>query len=165
MNIWIDQWLFDHVFQPLSEWFEKVTGRNTFFFARVAMWASLFLYVVSPYRTKSSVLSIVIVVAGTILSLGISYWAEYRCVNRPERTMNYFRADGFMSSIRFIQLFLCVFGIMLAILVYLTPLETFFGFLWRMITHALDISFWYLIACTPKPPIRDFSHSLVSGKV
>jgi hypothetical protein len=144
-----DNFLFDKVFQPFSEWFQKLVGINNFWLARTCAFLAGMCYVVHYGLSKRFVLM-------GFINIGLS--AYFALINIPQlerivdnfkysRTSNPARINILDQILRLLSIILVVF--ILGLLLF-KPFS-----LPRMFDLGSQFFFFcmmYFLACTPLPP-------------
>lgn len=156
----IDAFILYRIFQPFTEWFQKQTGKTTFFWARIFLWLAIFVltltvtycvYRMSGLKTIYWIIAIPSLINTIICILVyISLIPEIEttildCVEK--KTVNIFGPGFALFRIMFLMLtvvFLAL-GIRLFILKDLSVLLYAVGVVMQSITG-------YFLCCTPLPP-------------
>lgn len=158
----IDTFILDHLFQPVANWWQSLTGKNNFWLAKMCLWGYLLGLAWSVITTRDVLNLVVTSVVGTIVSLSLlraitHFERQERKADSgsPESKFNSYRLFFPYGIIRLILS--CGGAVITAIVGIRWATNTYIPGYFELITTLMSsiLAIWF-VACTPlrPPPLR-----------
>ena len=168
----IDNWLLDCVFQPASDWVQKIIGWNNFTLARVTvvLWF-LASYIYDSIKSlEATPLMKTVTFITPVILISMSYIEEWifmneRSIKQIGLILNSLRVR--LRLIRRLNLILCAFMFLYLFLsLLLRSSITQVAVISRICTCVgviTYLAFFYFLSCTPLPPGKSKLKKLIEG--
>lgn len=155
----LDDWLLDNVFQRFADWFQRLTGKDSFFLARVFVVIMVTMNSCERVFFKNFSVPVASNIVVALMALIASYVVAsryYRC-ELPTQCMNFMRN---IMPVRILRVFITG---LLVWQIICTMVVTNVQMIVIGIYVASTMTYVYLIACSPKPPTKSRFRELIES--